>query len=107
MVTQKDRKVYSKVFKVISVRMVTEQGRSVSEVARNLGINEQMLNNWKKNLEENEDCTFPDKCSLNPHESEVRDLKQEIVKLMEERDILTLLIKGGSKNALLNLFQNP
>jgi len=82
------RKVYSKEFKESSVRMVTEQGRKTSEVARDLGISEQMLHNWKRKLQDKKDNAFPGKGKLSPQEAEVRDLKKEIARLKEERDIL-------------------
>lgn len=85
--TPKGRKIYSKEFKESSVRMVTEQGRRVSEVARDLGISEQMLHNWKKAFRERTEA-FPGKGKLSAHESEIRALKREISRLKEERDIL-------------------
>jgi len=86
--TQTERKVYSKEFKESAVRMVTEQGRKASEVARDLGISEQMLHNWKRKLQDKNDNAFPGKGRLSPQEAEVRDLKKEIARLKEERDIL-------------------
>jgi transposase len=86
--TQKVRKVYSKEFKESAVRMVTEQGRRASEVARDLGISEQMLHTWKRKIEEKAEVAFPGKGRLRPQEAEVRDLKKEIARLKEEIDIL-------------------
>ena len=86
--TSKERKVYSKEFKESAVSMVTEQGRKVSEVARELGISEQMLHNWKRVFREKEGRAFPGKGRLTPQEAEVRALKREIARLKEERDIL-------------------
>jgi transposase len=86
--TQKERKVYSKEFKESAVRMVTEQGRRASEVARDLGISEPMLHNWKRKLQDKNENAFPGKGRLSPQEAEVKDLKKEIARLKEERDIL-------------------
>ena len=82
------RKVYSKEFKESAVGMVTEQHRKVSEVSRDLGITEQMLHNWKRNLQDKNENAFPGKGRLIPEEVEVKDLKKEIARLKEERDIL-------------------
>jgi transposase len=60
------RKVYSKEFKESAVGMVTEQHRKVSEVARDLGITEQMLHNWKRNLQDKNENAFPGKGRLRP-----------------------------------------
>jgi len=83
-----ERKVYSKEFKESAVRMVTEQGKRTSEVARDLGIREQMLHNWKRKLLDKSENAFPGKGKISPQEAEVRDLKKEIARLKEERDIL-------------------
>ena len=41
---------FDKEFKLEAVRLVVEEGRSVAEVARNLGIHENLLHVWKKAL---------------------------------------------------------
>jgi len=48
------RQKYSKEFKHDAVRLVTEQGYSMAEAARNLGINYNMLGRWKRESEEQE-----------------------------------------------------
>ena len=40
-------KRYTQEFKVEAVKLVTEQGRSVAEAARSLGIGETLLRSWK------------------------------------------------------------
>lgn len=42
------RKRYDKGFKISAVKMVLEGGNSVSSVARDLGIKQNTLMNWKK-----------------------------------------------------------
>jgi len=42
------RRKYDKQFKEEAVRMVTEGGRSVAEVARGLGIHENILHKWRR-----------------------------------------------------------
>jgi len=86
--SQNSRKVYSKEFKESAVGMVTEQHRKVSEVARDLSISEQMLHNWKSKLQDKSENAFPGKGRQSPEEAEVKDLKKEIARLKEERDIL-------------------
>jgi transposase-like protein len=44
------RRKYSREFKEESVKLITEQGYKVSEAARNLGINENMLGRWKQEM---------------------------------------------------------
>lgn len=45
------RRTYTSEFKAQAVRLVTEQGYSVAEAARSLGIHETLLRSWKQALE--------------------------------------------------------
>ena len=47
----KQRRTYTREFKVEAVKLVTEQGYSVAEAARSLGIGENLLRSWKQALE--------------------------------------------------------
>jgi len=81
------RKKYSKEFKHDAVRLVTEQGYSIAEAARNLGLNYNMLGRWKKELEEQEDA-FRGNGKLTPDQLELRRLQAENRQLRMEREIL-------------------
>ena len=81
------RKKYSKEFKHDAVRLVTEQGYSIAEAARNLGLNYNMLGRWKKESEELEDV-FRGNGKLTPDQLELRQLKAENRQLRMEREIL-------------------
>ncbi|MFA5337018.1 MAG: transposase [Candidatus Omnitrophota bacterium] len=43
-------KRFDKDFKLSAVKMVIQEGHSVAEVARSLGIHTNMLYNWKKSM---------------------------------------------------------
>jgi transposase len=47
----KNRKKYSSEFKEGAVKLITEQGYKITEVARNLGVNPTMLGRWKREFE--------------------------------------------------------
>ena len=81
------RKKYSKEFKQDAVRLVTEQGYSIAESARNLCLNANMLARWKKESEESEDA-FRGNGKLTPEQLEVRQLRSEVKQLRLEREIL-------------------
>ena len=49
---QGKRRKYDREFKVEAVKLVTGGGRSVTEVARNLGIHENLLYKWKEKYTE-------------------------------------------------------
>lgn len=74
------RKKYSQEFKEEAVKLVTEQGYKISEAARNLGIRENMLGRWKKELQDEasgSQLTKDEKAELNRLREEVRRLKME------------------------------
>ena len=48
---KKKRSEYTQEFKEEAVKLVTEQGYQITEAARNLGVNENMLGRWKRQIE--------------------------------------------------------
>ena len=82
------RRSFDRAFKEEAVRLVTDGGRRVSEVARELGIHENLLHKWKSRLTEDGDSAFPGKGRLSPDQEELRRLRKENADLREERDIL-------------------
>jgi transposase len=84
----RSRRTYTQEFKRSAVQLVTEQGRSVAEAARSLGIGENLLRKWKQVLEAQGDQAFPGHGQLPPLEEELRRLRAENKRLQMERDIL-------------------
>lgn len=84
----KKRRIFSREFKENAVRLVLDGSRSVREVSRGLGINENLLYRWKKQFTEDPENSFPGKGHLKPEEEEIRRLKKELSDAREERDIL-------------------
>ena len=46
------RNQYTKEYKIEAVRLIVEEGRPISEVARELGTGQSLLHRWKKKSEE-------------------------------------------------------
>ena len=84
----KKRRQFTKEFKTEAVRLVVEEGRRISEVARGLGINENLLHRWKNKSDEGKAEPFPGKGRLSPEDDELRQLRRENKRLRMERDIL-------------------
>ena len=59
------KKSYSKQFKIDAVKLVTEQGYKVSEAARNLEINPNVLRNWRDQFKIDSIISFG-KCHMTP-----------------------------------------
>ncbi len=84
----KTRRTFTREFKAEAVRRVTEGGKSLAEVARELDLGESMLRAWKQALAAEGGQAFPGKGSPPAHEEELRRLRAEVRRLTMERDIL-------------------
>jgi len=91
------RRRYDKQFKIDAVRLITENGRRASEVARDLGIHVNLLYLWKKQLVEDPQDAFPGHGKLKPADEELRQLKRKLADVEEERDILKKALAIFSK----------
>jgi transposase len=83
----RQRRSYTREFKVEAVKLVTEKGYSVAEAARSLDIGETMLRSWKLAFETEGDHAFPGQGNLPAIEEELRQLRAENKRLLMERDI--------------------
>jgi transposase len=82
------RRQYTREFKMDAVRLVHQPDRTLSEVARSLGIPKTMLFRWSKELEAQQAEAFRGHGQRTAEADEVWQLKQELAKVTEERDIL-------------------
>jgi transposase len=82
---KKTRRKFTSEFKDEAVKLITEQGYSIVEAARNLGINAGMLGRWKREQE-----SLANSVSDNPFalKEELRRLRKENKQLRMEREIL-------------------
>jgi transposase len=84
----KERRRFSREFKLEAVALVTEGGLSISQAARDLGIRDSVLSRWKKAFESDPDQAFPGQGSLKPRDEELARLRRENEVLRQEREIL-------------------
>jgi len=85
---RKTRKTYDKEFKISAVKLVLDSGRTVAQIAADLGISDNSLFLWKKKYLEDAKNSFPGKGRLKPEDEELRKKDREIATLKMERDIL-------------------
>jgi transposase len=95
--SQGKRRKYDREFKVEAVKLVMGGGRAVAEVARNLGIHENLLYKWREKYTEDIAHAFPGKGRLKPAEEELRRTKRELANVTQERDILKKALAIFSK----------
>ena len=84
----KRRRKFTKEFKVGAVRMVIDQGRTIADVARSLGVAESVLSQWKQNYSRLAAEAFPGNGKRTAHDDEVWQLKKQLSRTVQERDIL-------------------
>jgi transposase len=77
-------KQYTKEFKEEAVSLVTEQGYSVPEAAKSLGVNPNLLYRWKDKIEEKKAGT----AISEDERAELQRLRKENKELRMEKEIL-------------------
>ena len=83
------RKQYTKEFKLDAVSLVLDQGLTIAEAARSLGIRANMLRRWiRESQAANNGHAFRGNGKLTPEQGEIRQLKIENKQLKLERQIL-------------------
>ena len=84
---KKKRRKYTQEFKEESVNLITEQGYQIAEAARNLGVNENMLGRWKREIEGGgeEAAGLAGGTAM---QAELNRLRKENKRLKMEREIL-------------------
>ena len=92
------RRKHDKQFKEEAIRLVTGGGRQVTEVARSLGIHENLLRTWKRKHKEDPTGSFPGKGHVKPQDEELRRLQKENANLKEDREILKKALAIFSKH---------
>ena len=91
------RRSFDKEFKVSAVKLVLDSGKSVKNIAAELGISSNSLFNWKKKYLEDAKNAFPGKGHMKPEQEELRKKDREIARLKMERDILKKAIAYFTK----------
>ena len=82
------RKTYTREFKLQALRLLADQGLSVAEVARRLGVGENCLRSWRHAARQQGDAAFPGQGISSPADEEIRRLRAEVLRLKAERDLL-------------------
>ncbi|CAG36442.1 related to transposase [Desulfotalea psychrophila LSv54] len=89
MVIQKRRK-YDADFKRSTVLLSLEPGRTIREIADNLGIHVDLIYQWRKKYEEQGEIAFPGNGipALTAEQKKIKALEKELKNITMERDIL-------------------
>ncbi len=85
--TKRKRRNYTNEFKEEADKLVIDQGYSLAEASRNLGVNANLLGRWKKESEQSENESISPG-SMTAMQAELKRLKKENKQLKMEREIL-------------------
>jgi len=87
----RERQTFDRDFKINAVLLIQRGGSTMKQISKDLGINYQMLAEWKKEYEKKGDLAFPGngkQLYLTESEKEILELKRRLRKAEMERDIL-------------------
>ena len=84
--TKKTRRRYSDEFKADAVSLVSDQGYTVSEAARRLGVDRSLLDRWCRKLRQQTSSASSQ--HADDRDNEIKMLREEVRKLQIEKDIL-------------------
>ncbi len=83
-----ERRQFDRAFKIETVKLVIEQGRTVPSVAREIGVHDNTVYKWIKELKGDPENAFPGCGNLKPEEDDLRRIKKRMAELEEENAIL-------------------
>ncbi len=84
----KVQKAYTVEFKREAVRLAQTSGKPIAQIARELGISDTSIHQWRKELTAHGSEAFPGSGHQIALEEENRRLKRELERTRQERDIL-------------------
>lgn len=85
---KKVQRTYTTEFKREAVRLAQTSGKPIAHIARELGISDTSIHEWRKQLAAHGDEAFPGSGYQTAQEEELRRLKRELEVTRQERDIL-------------------
>ena len=89
----RDRRAFPVEYKQEAVRLLQESGRSVREVAEQLGVRPDLLRRWKHTLEAAGQVATP---PIKDYEEAYRRLQRENAQLRQEREFLEKATVGST-----------
>src|SRR5947208_796250 len=87
------KRTYSRSFKLQALELVKTSKKSISEIARDLGITPGLLHKWKARMKPDGAQAFPGKGRQKEDEELMRRLKRENEVLRQEREVLKKLCR--------------
>jgi len=93
------RKKYSDEFKREAIQLQESSGKTVAEIERELGLSHNLLGQWKKRFQINEETDGLELSEVERLRRELREAKRELAITRQERDILKKTISIFSQDS--------
>jgi transposase len=91
MSNSRTKRKFTQEFKTEAARLVTNQGYTCAAAAEAVGINVSLMAKWVRAYREASGdiaTAFPGKGHLSPHDAELAEIRKQLKKVTNERDIL-------------------
>ena len=92
------KKTYSEDFKRDAIRLQETSGKSIGDIERELGLSHNLLRQWKKRYQVNEEHNELERSDVEQLKAELRQMKRELEITRMERDILKKTVGIFSKD---------
>lgn len=86
--SRRKRTTYERAFKESAARLVIEQSMTRAKVARDLGVDQNLIGKWVKEFSTKQDDAFPGNGKLSGKDQKIKDLEKQVKVLQMEREIL-------------------
>jgi transposase len=93
------RRRYTREFKIEAVRLAEKSDKSFVDVAQGLGIHHNTLYLWRRQLLAEGQEAFPGQGNRKASDEEILQLRRELERVREERDILKKALVFFSKES--------
>ncbi len=85
---KKQRRSFTPEFKLEAASLVLDQGYSIAEACRSLGIGDTALRRWVDQLSAERDGETPASKAMTPEQKRIQELEARVKRLEQEKDIL-------------------
>jgi transposase-like protein len=92
------RTMFSREFKLEAVRLVQSGKKTVSQIARELGVARQLLHTWVREAESDKADAFPGNGKRSAADAEIALLRKELAQAKEDNEILKKAAAFFAKN---------
>ena len=97
---KKEQRVFTQEFKREAAQLAETSGKSMTQIARDLGISDSALHAWRKQFAAHGNQAFPGKGHQTELEEENRRLRRENDLLKQEREVLKKAVRIFAQSQL-------